>query len=388
MNNNLNVKLMTLVIFSFCCFFNTAVYSAQISKQVKASVKSRVQFGLLNGLVIALVNKDGVEYFSYGVTSADEGALVDENTIFEIGSISKVFTASLLADAEQRGEVHGKDTINKYLSLDLRNRNLDVITLNALANHHSGLPTMPDNFSPSEQLNPYQDYSASKLYDYLLQLKSSELLPDTYQYSNTGMGLLGHSLELATKQSYSQLIETRITKKLGMHNTYIGLPEVSMPLAKGHNGGEVPNWTFDVLVGAGGILSSAHDMALFLNAQFKSNDEVLTQAFSKTRTVSKVDIYEHTNIGLGWFIVDQSSGENIIYHDGNTNGYWSFAGFLEDGSKAVVVLSNSGTENINDIGFHLLNAANALQTAPSYTEINLSTNELKKYQGTYTVPMV
>ena len=365
-------------------FSHNQLSTIHIPKKVKNTIKQRVDFGLLKGISIAVSDSSGVSFYSEGLTSEKNGNQVDENTQFEIGSISKTFTASLFVDAVIRGEVGLNDSINQYLFPVLENRNLDGITLTALANHHSGLDRMPNNFSPTDPLNPYADYTIENLYTYLKGLDKSELSTGHYQYSNTGAGLLAHTLELATATDFTTLLKSRITDKLEMRNTTTSLSNNQEQLAKGHNGGVASNWTFDSLIGAGGILSSAKDMMIYLQSQFNTSDLQLKSAFSKTRTISKTKIFGKTSIGLGWFIEQQPAELAIVYHDGNTNGYWSFAGFLADGSKAVVVLSNSGNENINDIGLHLLNSSYQLATAPSHQEVRVKVNQLKSYVGTYS----
>jgi CubicO group peptidase (beta-lactamase class C family) len=376
--NNFVLIVLTAVVF---CFSNS-VYSAEIPLQIKNSLKERMAFGLLKGVVVGVIDKEGVEYISYGGTSVNSNRAIDENTLFEIGSITKTFTATLLADAQERGEINQDDSVATYLS-SVSNPNLADISLVSLANHHSGLSVLPSNFSPENPADPYTDYSRKNLYDYMQGIKKSELNIGSYLYSNTGAGLLGHVLTVASAKGYSNLLKERVTSNLDMSRTYVGVPSNQSNLAVGYNGNRVPHWTFDVLEGAGGIFSTAQDMLSYLQAQTTYKDKYLTQAFRKTRTVTKTDIYKNTNIGLGWFIVKQQTGADIIYHDGNTNGYWSFAGFLADGSKAVVVLSNSGNENINDIGFHILNTTNPILKTPKRTEIGLKPLLLEKYQGRY-----
>ena len=190
---------------------------------------------------------------------------VDGSQVFEIGSITKAFTASLLADMAARGEVRLDDPVAKYLppSAHVPSRNGKQITLVDLATQSSGLPRLPTNLAPRNPANPYADYSVEQLYAFLSGYELPRDVGATYEYSNLGMGLLGHALALKAGTSYENLVNRRLLTPLGMRETAITLsPALRARLAPGHDGegNVVPNWDLPTLAGAGAVRSTAFDM--------------------------------------------------------------------------------------------------------------------------------
>ena len=168
------------------------------------------------GIVVGVIEPAGRRIVTYGRASTSEAVPLDGDTIFEIGSISKVFTSLLLADAVQRGEVALTDPISKYLpaSVKVPERGR-AITLQDLATHTSGLPRLPD-MNPKDPENPYADYSVDQLYRFLSTYQLPRDVGASYEYSNLGAGLLGHILALRAGTDYESLVKSRITGPLGM----------------------------------------------------------------------------------------------------------------------------------------------------------------------------
>ena len=172
---------------------------SQISLEVQDNIKQRVDSKKHVGIVVGFL-KDGKEtYFSYGKTNLKDGVDVNENSVFEIGSISKVFTTILLSDQVLKGNMKLEDPISKYLPEDVTvpERNGKIITLKDLATHTSGLPRMPDNFRPVDPNNPFLGYEKEQIYEFLASYELTRDIGATYEYSNFGMGLLGHLLEFS-----------------------------------------------------------------------------------------------------------------------------------------------------------------------------------------------
>src|SRR5262245_22194246 len=174
-------------------------------------------------IVVGLVDESGSKVISYGKMGVDDPRPVDGDTVFEIGSISKVFTAILLADMVERGEVGLNDPISKYLpkSVKTPSHNGKEITLLHLTTHTSGLPRMPSNFTPKNDENPYADYSVEQMYAFLSQYRLQRDIGAKMEYSNYGVALLGHILALRAGTNYETLIRTRICAPLKMDKTSI-----------------------------------------------------------------------------------------------------------------------------------------------------------------------
>ena len=172
------------------------------------------------GIVVGVLEPGGRRVISHGSATKGEARRLDGETVFEIGSITKVFTALLLADAVERGEVALTEPVAKFLPASVRVPERGrAITLGDLASHVSGLPRLPSNMTPKDANNPYADYTVEQLYAFLSTHQLGRDVGAQYEYSNLGGGLLGHVLALRAGMSYEALVEARITRPLGMTST-------------------------------------------------------------------------------------------------------------------------------------------------------------------------
>ena len=354
--------IVTLLLILANISLTLAQQTEAISADVKANIQARIDAGVNTGIVVGVLDAKGTHFYSHGVKSHETGAAVDENSVFEIGSISKTFTCTILADMIKKGKLSLDDPLQKYLPEGVKtpSRNGEVIKLRDMANHTSALPRMPSNFDPADQANPYADYTEKLLYEFLNGYELTRDIGAEFEYSNYAMGLLGYTLAQQNKMSYDDLLVQVIAKPLGMNNTHIACtPAMEANLAKGHSGfAEVSNWDLATLAGAGAIRSTATDMLKYLAANMGMTKTDLYPAMQLAHKKSslKEDV---SSIGLSWFVTDSDSLE-IIEHGGATGGYRAFAGFINGGDKAVVVLTNS-SKGIQDIGMHLLNSNEPLK---------------------------
>jgi serine-type D-Ala-D-Ala carboxypeptidase/endopeptidase len=352
----------------------------KISDEAKTNIKERVENGEYPGIAIALIDKNGVEYYNLGVRSLKGKEPVNEHSVFEIGSITKTFTGTLLADAVLKGKMKLEDSLQKYLPAGIKapRRNGEFITLVHLANHTSSLPRMPDNFRPANPKNPFADYTEQQLYDFLNNYQLTRDIGSQYEYSNYAQGLLGHTLAKASALSYEELMVSVVAKPLNMQDTRVTMNE-NMNLAVGHAGETaVENWDFIAFAGAGAIRSTAADMVKYLQANMGLTKTKLYPALELAQKHSRVE-GNVPMVGLGWHsqVIDD---QEIIWHNGGTGGYRTFVGFVKGLSKGVVVLANS-TVSVDDIGRHLLVSASPLKATQK--TITVDDNVLEGYVGKY-----
>lgn len=352
-------------ILSFLILFigMSSICQAQnkISDEVKENIKFRVDNGMNTGIVVGIITSEGTTYYSYGVKSLGTNEPVDENSVFEIGSISKTFTGILLADMVIKGELNLDDPLQDLLpkGITAPTRNGESIKLFHLSNHTSSLPEFPDNLTPS-RVNPFGDYSEEQLYAFLDGYELTRDIGSEFVYSTYAVGLLGHVLANKSRMTYEELMMEIIAKPLELENTSTLLaPKMKENLAMGHsNGIEIESWDMAAtLVGAGAIRSTAVDMLNYLAANMGIKKSSL---YSAMQLSHKNSGSEDSNpiVGLGW-ATKESDGIEIIWHTGGTGGYSTYAGFIKGGNKGVVVLSNSNV-GIANIGIHLLDPASAL----------------------------
>ena len=360
--------------------------SAQTNTEILPILRERVEVGRVNqSIIVGVVDKKGARFTSFGKANQKPDAKnVDENTVFEIGSVTKVFTGTLLAEAVRRGEVKLDDPISKYLPKTVKTPKRDgmEITLLDLATHTSGLPRLPANFAPKNNQNPYADYTVEQMYDFLSKFELARGgAPSKYEYSNFGMGLLGHILSVSAKMSFEDLVRTRILQPLKMNDTTITLSTAQKARAAqgfDENGEESSLWDFPTLAGAGALRSTAKDMAKFVAANIGLEKSNLSDAFNAAHK-SQRDANPQMKVGLAWHILQKPAAE-IVWHNGGTGGFRSFTGFNKAQKRGVVALSNS-TESIDDIGMNILDSRSPLQKIKPFVAV--SEKLLDEYAGEY-----
>ncbi|MEM6517966.1 MAG: serine hydrolase domain-containing protein [Cyanobacteria bacterium P01_C01_bin.70] len=347
-------------------------------------------------LVVGIVQGDDDWVEGFGQMSHGS-AISDGDIVFEIGSLTKLFTATLLSLLVERQELKLTTPINQlapaYQQLP------DTITLGTLATHTSGLPRLPTNIHQAikaDSQNPYAAYTREDLHAYL---QSHDGTPGkttgTISYSNLGAGILGNILADHLGQSYEEAVIDAICTPLGLQDTRVKLSDgQTARLAIGHSPDNKPlkNWDVPTLAGAGALRSTANDLLKFLRANLQATSPPLGRAIAATHSLQSKTFASPTGItkllvklggfrllrllqgkplverqpkgiGLGWFVdylpkIDQP----VYWHNGGTGGYRSFCGFILNTQTGVVVLSNYGDNlgsllshySVDAIGFQIL----------------------------------
>jgi CubicO group peptidase (beta-lactamase class C family) len=379
------VCLASLLIPGFLC----AGDRPPLEPRIRAILEQRIAAEKAMGIVVGVLDERGTTVVGAGRRSKDDGRAPDGDTVFEIGSITKVFTTTLLADMVERGEVSLDDRIAELLPESVRPpaNGGEQITLLHLATQTSGLPRLPANLAPADPTNPYADYGVDALHAFL----SSYTLPRApgalAEYSNVGMGLLGHLLARKAGKSYEALVRERIAEPLGMKSTAVTLtPELRERLAPGHDLAleATSSWDLPTLAGAGALRSTVNDMLAFARANLHATDSTLSKAMQNAQRPRRDFGRPGLEIGMGW-IVDRSGDSEIVWHNGGTGGYHSFLGLDEKGDRAVVVLSNSA-HDIDDIGMHLLDPKRPLaEIAPARRVVAVDPSIYDEYVGDYVL---
>jgi CubicO group peptidase (beta-lactamase class C family) len=311
---------------------------------------------LVKGCVIGVIEEKGRQVYGYGLTT-DGGVRPDGKTVYEIGSISKTFTATLLALMVKDGTVRLDQPVQELLPAGVKMPIKDdvPITLEQMTTHMSGLPRLPENWNPADVNNPYADYGSKNLYEGLASLKLAHKPNLDYEYSNLAVGLLGQVLALKAGTRYEQLLVDRICTPLGMNDTRITLDDrLKARLAHGYVGQTpVASWDFDALAGAGGIRSTADDMLNYVAAEIGLVDSPLAPAMKLTQEVHFKMTTGKTDTGMVWNIGRRTGAR---YHGGQTGGYRCFVAFVPEKKIGVVILSNSSTTLIEQVGTRLIEA--------------------------------
>lgn len=369
---------------------------SQTDDELKKTFREHIEIENAGSSVVMVeVSEQGSRFVSYGALSKDAAAkTADEKTIYEIGSITKVFVGVLLADAVRRGEVKLDDPISKYLpkTVEVPKFTGKEITLVDLATHTSALPRLPDNLAPKNGLDPYVDYTANNAYDFLSGYKLTREIGTQYEYSNYAVGLLGHILSLRAKMSLEKLMTTRILKPLGMNDTSFVVPKTKEArFAQGLNEANepTPHWNFDVLAGAGALRSTAADMAKFIAANVGLTKTPLAPSLAEARKMLRQGQSKSSKVGLCWNDIDLS-GTQIFWHGGGTYGFSSYVAIAPGKKRGAFLARNWGAPTggmfLESVAFHSIEPKFAIKKpTPPKKEITLSEDVLEKYVGEYQI---
>lgn len=326
-------------------------------------------------LIIGLTQRGQRAVLGFGRVSATNAVPPDAQTMFEIGSVTKVFTALVLARLELDGKVKLADTLRESLPEKVAlAKALEPVTLLHLATHTSGLPRLPGNLdtSAANLANPYVKYRAEELHQFLVGARLNNPPGKLADYSNVGFALLGHVLTVKAGQPYEGLVRGALLEPLGMTNTVIRLSdEQRARLAHGHSpqGEVVPGWDFDVFAPAGAFRSNAGDMLTFIEANLKEAETPTGRSLAFARKLHRAG--DVGDLPLGWQRQqDFQTGLEIYWHNGGTGGYVSFVAFSRAQQIGVVVLSNHGDAmagkfDVDKIGMELLKLASKVSLEPA-----------------------
>jgi len=308
-------------------------------------------------IVVGVISPNGTQVSAYGNISKDNPTPVDGNTIFDIGSITKTFVATVLADLVNQGVVKLSDPLEMYLpsNVTVPSYNGHKITLGDLATHTSGLAYWP----PGWIWNKY--YTTQQIYEFLSNSTLHSEPGTKDDYSNLGMGMVGHALSLKTGLSLDDLIKKRILDVLGMNSTGIAMnkTDISIPkdikprFAVGHMAGNESKLVFlpQEVQSAGAMYSTVNDLLKYVSANLGLIDTKINTAMEETHSI-RHPFYElqvpfknpsgnesipSAYIGLSWFSTTDL-GTQVVWHNGGIDGYSSFVGYNPSKQIGLVML--------------------------------------------------
>ncbi len=363
---------------------NKSTSNFEISNRIKTAINDRVENNNSNAaIVIGFVDPNGTQFYGYGKLSNMSKEAVDENTIFSIGSTTKVFTTILLADMVNQGLIKLNDPIEKYLPLNISvpQFNGHKITIEDLATHTSGLSEFPPNFCSSfdpakndvqdsvsyriSLFNCTKDYDFNQFYQALSNFTLTREPGSKVEYSTFGIGLLGHILALKSNMSsFDELLKDDILDVLGMNDTgFVLSGALKSRVAVGHfNGEELPSVNLSNPIAPGGALhSTASDMVKFLSANMGLMKTDLNDAMQESHLIrmstgqilpNNLQLFDKNNniglyVGLGWFVTT-NYGHQVIWHNGATiGGYNAYMAFNPSTERGIVILCSTDIADIN-----------------------------------------
>jgi CubicO group peptidase (beta-lactamase class C family) len=312
------------------------------------------------------------EFICRGLTKREGSAGPNPNSIYELGSVTKLFTALLLRDMEARGVLALDDPVNAFLPSSVRvpSHEGDEVTLLHLATHSSGLPVWPHRrfIRPDDGQHPFSHFSIEDAYRFLGEVKLEFRPGSKWSYSNFGYALLGHILELVSGSSYQELVQTRICTPLGMKDTSVDLnAEQRRRICHGYSmrGAPKTRRRLAFMAPAGGLRSTAEDLARFLRQRTAEARSTLSKELRACMTIrldwplSRLKSYPDfadlrtAGQGLGWQIYSLKE-DDLVCKGGGTRGFCSFIGLRARSKKGLVLLANRNTPDVVDVGIRAL----------------------------------
>jgi D-alanyl-D-alanine-carboxypeptidase/D-alanyl-D-alanine-endopeptidase len=373
----------------FCLLLLSASSLAAVERPPLGDHLASTATTLPKGAVASAEKRDGSwQYSIAGMPfAAGHASVPPEKVLFEIGSISKVFTGLLLADAVLDGKLGLDDTLAQRLPVKFTDPEVGAVTLKQLATHTSCLPRLPDNMTTVTDSDPYATYDRKALFAYLGAAKLSGKAPCEPTYSNLGFAILGTVLEVTYQSPWASLVERRITAPLGMVDTVQDLSteqraRLADPWDKDRPG---HLWTFQAMAGAGALHSTTLDLSKFADAWLAGAQGPLGKAWPLLAGdyVEVPFIGGKTGLGLNHMRPQKGDPEGDRYgHDGGTGSYRSFVEIWPRDHRGAVVLASSS--EANPVAW-LLTWTVGGDLAPPRTAIVLPASTLDEYPGVYPI---
>ncbi|GAA4361178.1 serine hydrolase domain-containing protein [Kangiella marina] len=367
---------------------NGASLKSEVDRLVIPLIDSEENIG---AVVAVLDQNQQSSVFAYGHKDKDKKTKLSGDTLFGIGSTTKSLVVSLLLAMDDQGVVSLDDTIADLLPAELTfaDPRIRDITFGQLASHTSGLPREPVKFESLAALwhyfftgdNLYSHLTDEAVYTYLQEFELPSDLDDAPTYSNIGVGLLAHFLTLKTGQDLETLLNTYILQELDMQNTVIKLtPEATMRLATGYSGDQpwfierntpLDNWIFSsVMLGTGGVYSTAEDLIKYLKAHLRQSGTKLDTILQQSRTIMGEDGRHF--LTMGWYVdYLPDYDRHFYYYHGMISGFNCYIGFEPETEIAVVVLRNNFNWQ-DKVGHNLLLRMSEFLRLEQSQDVNIS----------------
>jgi beta-lactamase class C len=350
----MKIVFIILVVFQACIASLYAKTGSDVTLQtevVDTVIKPFMKENDVPGIAIGLYYKGDESVICYGLADKAKNVPVTQDTIFEIASITKVFTSTELALQVNRGYMSLSNPLSNYLPGITRYKgDINQVTLENLATHTSSLPReLP-------HLKKGKAYDHTMVINFLQNWEPDYPIGTKYVYSNLGFGLLGYAIEDVEHMPYEQFIKNDLLTPLDMNSTMVDVPAYLLNnYAQGYSpqGNPVPRWPHTILPGGGALRSTASDMLKFLEANLgvKGSKEVLDAMQLAHQGFFKVN--DKLTIGLGWQRVKVRE-MLIIDKNGGLPGFASYIGMIPEKKIGIVILANKSKIKSTLVGRQLL----------------------------------
>lgn len=355
--------LFTLYLSLFAFFASAQL--EDLKKEIQQIILNDTEISLDDtpGFLIGIIDGDLTYVVNFGVDSIGSETHLSSEDIFELGSLTKVFTASLTSILVADDVIKYDDPINKYLSEKHKNPRLEKVTVLDLVQHYSSLPIRPLFFGKKniDPTDPYAYYSKNDLLKFFNEYVPSKEELTSFRYAHTNYAMLEIILENATQKEFGQLLKEYLFDPLEMNSSFINfLEERENIVTTGYDRARriTKPWTFASFAGSEGAKSNMEDMIKYLRANMGLSNTRLDKIFAQNITSQReTDFNEVIHTGRGWQILDRRKKYDIVTHTGKTRGHNTSIAFINETKTGVIVLANSsiGTENLGLLVLRMIN---------------------------------
>ncbi len=362
-----NICLVPIILLFYTTLFAqfSPLFSLEFRDEIDKIIyfDTEISYAHTPGFIIGIVVQDSSFIYSYGTITKDSLVKPKNNTLFEVGGMTKVFTASLVQLLVEEGKMHYDSCLNNYFPEKYRNPLTKDLKIIDLITHTSGLPRMPLEFGTKEleDNNPYAHYSAKDLMDFYKDYYFDKKTKKEYLHSHVNFALLEKAIECTTKVSYEKNLIANILHPAGMKDSGFFLSkEQQSRLAQGYSiaGKETPFWKFQSFKGSEGLKTSVEDLLEFAKLQLGQKNIDLYQSLKPTHEIyCKTGVTKFARMAKGWHVLKNKKYHDVVAHSGTTSGHRSFIGFVKETQTAVIVLSNS-EHGMGGLGYLILRMMN------------------------------
>lgn len=346
----LQVLLLQLTARSQAIPFDQLPFTNPLITDIDSSLHQQVKVFFKKakapGIIIGISQNGDKSFYSYGYADSASKKQFTEETIFEIGSITKTFTANLLLQLQEKNLLDIQNPVIDYLPGHFNNDSvLKKISLANIASHTSGLPRLPSDLDKIKEytlMQPYEFYNKEHLYSYLKTI--NKINTGKYAYSNLGFGVLATIEEEVSGMRFGMLLDINIFQPLQMKNTYVDVKNNNADSATGYFYGKpAAYWKFGSMAGAGAIKSTTADLLKYLEAHIENSNKHFSTAVARITQPIK-PITTNMQICYGWHTLDDLK-YRVFWHNGGTYGFSTFAAFEPQSKICIVLAANSTGDN-------------------------------------------
>ena len=355
--------ILLMIVFSSMTLLGQRSESKKLEKYVSKYVEMEIDLNKNPGILIGIIDGDSTYVYGFGEAEKGTSRPPTDSAIFEIGSMTKVFTASLLQILVDEGKIDYQKTLADYLKKEQLHESIQNLTVWSLATHTSGFPRVPTNFSIKDKdpNNPFKNYTDKDFDEFLAGYNLFQT--GNYIYSHTNFALIERIIETVENKDFQLVLEEKLLRPLGLKNTTHGLDEnQKQRLNPGYllDGTPAPTAIFSTFYGSIGLMSDMNDLIRFVQVNLELGQELPLQSSLIKTQVSQVNtgIETYIDTGIGWHIVrPKRKYYGIVSHRGTGVGHQAYIAFIPETQTGVIVLANS-RNSLEGLGFFMLKMIN------------------------------